>query len=45
MITVKHEMTVTGCKKWDAKKKKKENAAPLPSKEVYTHSGPQGVGV
>lgn len=23
MITVKHQMTVTGCKKWDAKKKKK----------------------
>lgn len=26
-------MTVTGCKKWDAKKKK--NAAPLPNKAEY----------
>ena len=30
MITVKHQMTVTGCKKWHAKKKKKKR-----SRRVY----------
>ena len=36
MITVKQQMTVTGCKKWDAKKKK--NAALLPGQEVYVQA-------